>query len=102
MMPLIAYNLLFSIGILTNGISAFTVKCVRGIKADTKRCKEFAEATLALATALSPIIGYASAAEVSKEAYRTGKTIKQIVIEKGILKEKEAKRLLDPKRLIKP
>lgn len=101
MMPLIAYNLLFSIGILKNGIDAFTKKCVRGIKADSRRCREFAEATLALATALNPIIGYASAAEVSKEAYRTGKTIRQIVIEKGILNEKEAKRLLDPVRLTK-
>ncbi len=101
MMPLIAHNLLFSLEILTNGINAFTVKCVRAIKADTKRCKEFAEATLALATALSPFIGYSSAAEVAKEAYKTGKTVKQIVIEKGILKEKDAKRLLDPKRLAK-
>lgn len=99
MMPLIAYNLLFSIEILTKGIDAFSKKCVRGIKADPKRCKGFAEATLAIATALNPIIGYTSAAEVSKEAYRTGKTVRQIVVEKGILMEREAKRLLDPLRL---
>lgn len=99
MMPLIAYNLLFSIEILTKGIEAFSKKCVRGIKADPKRCKGFAEATLAMATALNPIIGYTSAAEVSEEAYRTGKTVRQIVVEKGILMEREAKRLLDPLRL---
>jgi fumarate hydratase class II len=99
MMPVIAYNLLFSIEILTNAINVFTEKCIKGIKADTKRCREFAEASLAMATALSPIIGYASAAEISKEAYRTGKTIKQIAVEKGILKEDEANRLLDPQRL---
>jgi fumarate hydratase class II len=96
MMPLIAYNLLFSVEILTNGIGAFTKKCVKGIKADPKRCKGFAESTLAIATALNPIIGYTAAAEVSKEAYKTGKTVRQIVIEKGILKEKEAERFLDP------
>jgi fumarate hydratase, class II len=52
-----------------------------------------------MATALNPIIGYAAAAEVSKEAYRTGKTVKEVVIEKGILKKKDADRLLDPLRL---
>ncbi len=99
MMPLIAHNLLSSIEILKNGVKAFTVKCVKGIKADVSKCRELAEATLAMATALNPVIGYSAAAEVAKEAYRTGKTVKQIVIEKGILKEKEANRLLDPMRL---
>lgn len=101
MMPIIAYNLLFSLEILTNGINAFANKCVKGIKADIKKCRGFADATLAMATALNPFIGYSSAAEVSKEAHRTGKTIRQIVIEKGILKEKGAKRLLDPQKLTK-
>jgi aspartate ammonia-lyase len=101
MMPMIAYNLLFSLEILSNAINAFTEKCLKGIRADKKRCREFAEASLAVATALNPIIGYASAADVSKEAYRTGKTVRQIVIEKGILKKEEAERLLNPLRLTK-
>lgn len=99
MKPLIAHNLLFSIEILARGVDAFAKKCVKGIKADSKRCRELAESTLAMATALNPIIGYAAAAEVSKEAYRTGKTVREVVIEKGILKKKEADRLLDPMRL---
>ena len=99
MKPLIAYNLLFSIEILSKGVDTFSKKCVRGIKADAKRCRELAESTLAMATALNPIIGYAAAAGVSKEAYNTGKTVKEVVIEKGILKKKEADRLLDPMRL---
>ncbi|HDK82418.1 MAG TPA: aspartate ammonia-lyase, partial [Nitrospirae bacterium] len=99
MMPLIAYNLLFSIEILKNGVRAFTAKCVKGIKADAGRCRELAEATLALATALNPVIGYSKAAEVAREAYRTGRTVQQVVVGKGILREKEAKRLLDPMRL---
>ncbi len=99
MMPMIAYNLLFSIEILSKGISVFTEKCVKGIKADEKKCKSYANATLAMATALNPIIGYASAAEVSKEAYKTGKTVKQIAVKKGILKENNANRILDPYRL---
>ncbi len=99
MMPVIAYNLLDSLEILSNGIIAFNDKCVRGIKVDKKRCRDYANATLAMATALNPLIGYASASEVSKEAFRTGKTVKCLVVEKGILDEKEADRVLDPAKL---
>jgi fumarate hydratase class II len=99
MMPMISYNLLSSIEILANGVKIFTGKCVKGIKADVKRCNELAEATLAIATALNPVIGYERAAEVSKEAYITGKTVKQVVIERGILRKSEAERLLDPVKL---
>jgi aspartate ammonia-lyase len=99
MMPMISYNLLSSIEILAHGVKMFSEKCVKGIKADVKRCFELAESTLALATALNPVIGYESAAEVSKYAYKSGKTVKQVVIEKGILNKSRAKRLLDPGKL---
>lgn len=99
MMPVIAYNLLFSLEILSNAVKLFAKKCVQGITADKRRCKEFAERSLALATALNPIIGYSSSAEISKEAYRTSKTVRQIAVEKGILTEQEARRILDPMRL---
>lgn len=99
MMPLIAHNLLSSIEILSKGIEAFTEKCLAGIRANKDVCNQYAEASLAMATALNPVIGYAAAAEVSKEAYLTGKSVRQVVIEKGILSEKDADRLLDPRRL---
>jgi len=99
MMPVIAYNLLFSIEILANAVNAFTEKCIRGIKVDVERCRKFAETTVAMATALSPIVGYASAAEISREAYRTGKTVKQVAVERGILKKAQADEMLDPRRL---
>lgn len=99
MMPVIAHNLLFSIEILSHSIAAFTDKCVTGIEADAKRCKEYADATLAMATALNPVIGYASAAEVSKEAYKSGKSVRQIAVEKGILDIYHVDRVLDPDRL---
>lgn len=101
MMPLIAFNLLFSIEILSHAINAFTAKCVKGISANIKRCQEYADLTTSIATALNPIIGYSSAAEVSREAYETGKTVMQVVVERGILSEREAKHLLDPVRLTK-
>lgn len=99
MMPLIAFNLLFSIQILTSSINVFTSQCVKGIEADVNKCRVLADTTLAMATALNPIIGYSSAAEISKEAYRTGRSVKQIVVGKGILSEFEAERLLDPIKL---
>ncbi|MBI5739531.1 MAG: class II fumarate hydratase [Nitrospirae bacterium] len=99
MMPLIAYNLLFSIDILSGSVDVFTEKCVKGIEADNERCRMFADATLAMATALNPITGYSFAAEVSKEAYLTGKSVRQIVVERGILSKKEALRILDPMKL---
>ena len=99
MMPLIAYNLLNSIDILSNAVDVFTRKCVDGITADVKRCNEYADSTLAMATALNPIIGYSAAAMVSKEAYRTGKTVRKLAVEKGILTESKAKRVLDPRKL---
>ena len=99
MKPLIAYNLISSIDILSNAVDVFTRRCVDGITADVKRCKEYADATLAMATALNPIIGYSAAAEISKEAYRTGKSVRQLAIEKGILTENKAKTLLNPRKL---
>lgn len=99
MMPLIAYNLLFSIEILTNGINTFTDKCVKGISANVKRCREFADATIAIATALNPIIGYSAAAETAREALKTGKNIKDVVVEKSILSRSEVERFLNPERL---
>jgi len=99
MMPLITYDLLFSIEILSNGISAFVEKCVKGIEADPERCGDYAESTLAMATALNPFIGYSAAADISKEAYRTGKTVRELVVEKGIMSERKAKTVLDPGKL---
>lgn len=99
MMPLIAHNLLSSIEIMSNAVNVFSHKCIEGIKADTDKCSAYADATLAMATALNPITGYASAAEVSKEAYKSGKSVKQVTIEKGILTKEDASRLLDPKKL---
>lgn len=99
-MPVIAYNLLDSIEILANATKAFTEKCVTGIKANEERCRELAELSTALITALNPRIGYMKAAELAKEAYLTGKKVKDLVVEKGLLSEKEAEELLDPGKLV--
>jgi aspartate ammonia-lyase len=95
MMPLIAYNLIHSIEILGNTISALTTSCIRGITANQERCLAYAEGSLALVTALNTHIGYLNAAAVAKESLETGKSLRQIVLEKGLMTETELATVLD-------
>lgn len=89
MLPVINYNILQSIEILTNSVKAFTEKCVAGIKADRKRCREYFEKSVGLATALNLFVGYEKAASIAKEAAETGKTLKELVMEKGLFTARE-------------
>ncbi|NJR17439.1 MAG: aspartate ammonia-lyase [Calothrix sp. CSU_2_0] len=89
MMPLIAYNLIHSIEILGNTIAALTHKCIDGITANQQRCLEYAEGSLALVTALNTHIGYLNAAAVAKESLETGKSLRQVVLEKELMTEVE-------------
>jgi fumarate hydratase class II len=102
MMPLMAHNLLQSIVLLSNVSQVFTDKCIVGIKADKKRCEDMIEKSLAMCTVLAPIIGYDAAAKLAKEAYETGKTVRQVAIEKKILPEDELDKLLDPWSMTEP
>ena len=89
MLPVIAYNLLQSIELLAAGANVFTQKCIDGITANEEACAGYIEKSLALATGLVPKIGYDKAAAVSKKAYESGKTVRQVVLEDYILTEKE-------------
>jgi len=97
--PVIAYSLIESIKILTNGINIFAEKAVKGIKANKEKCKFYAENSLSLITALNPILGYDKCAEIAKEAKRTNKGIKEIIIEKGYLSKEEVDKFLNVKFL---
>jgi len=102
MMPVMAYNLLQSIHLLASVVRIFTEKCVKGLKADEKRCREMVEKSLAMVTALSPHIGHDRAAEIAREAYRTGKTIREIAVQKNVLPAKKLEKILDPWRMTEP
>ena len=102
MMPLIAYNLLQSIHLLANAVNNFSKRCIKGLKADRERCEEMIEKSLALATALTPKIGYEEAARIAKKAYVQDKTIRQVVEEEGLLSKEELNLLLDPRSMIAP
>src|SRR6059036_626276 len=95
MMPVIAHNLLFTMQILTNASRVFAERCVEGIEADRAQCEYWLERSPALVTALAPRIGYAEAAKLAKEAVAKNVTVRQLVMEKGILKGKDLEEVLD-------
>lgn len=96
MMSVMAHNLLQSIALLGSVTRIFVDKCLAGIRVDEARCAELIEQSLAMCTALAPVIGYDAAAKIAKESYETGKTIRQVALEHQILPEEELKRILDP------
>jgi len=102
MMPVIIYNIIASIEILKNGLNVFDKKCVAGIKADVKKCREYAEKSISIVTALNPIIGYAKAAEIAKEAVKTGRSIMDVIREKKIMDEKKLNKVLNLMKLTEP
>ncbi|MGE5254148.1 MAG: class II fumarate hydratase [Planctomycetaceae bacterium] len=102
MMPVMAHNLLQSIRLLTTASSIFTRKCILGLKADKARCEEMVEESLAMVTALSPCIGHDRAAEIAREAYQTGKTVREIALRKKVLPAKKLEKILDPWRMTEP
>ena len=95
MMPVIAHNLLASMRILGNATRVLAERCVEGIEADAAQCAHWLERSPALVTALAPKIGYAEAAKLAKEAVAKNVTVRQLVIEKGLLKGKELDAVLD-------
>mgnify|MGYP001335433270 CR=1 FL=1 len=101
MMPVAAYNLLQSISLLAASARNFTEQCIKGIQATTKG-PEMVERGLAICTSLAPVIGYDAAANISKEAFKTGKTIREVAREKTDLSDDELARILNPENMTKP
>jgi fumarate hydratase class II len=97
--PVLAHNFLQSAELLTNASEVFAEKFVAKLEADEEHCEERVEQSMALATALNPAIGYDKASEVAKEAMKSGRTIREVVLEKGYLSEEEADEVLDPAKM---
>jgi fumarate hydratase class II len=93
--PLMISNLLESLELLSNSIKSFTNNCLKNIQPNNKRIKQLLEQNLMLVTSLTPKIGYDLAAEIAKEAFDTGKTLKEMLKEKKILNEEEIEEILD-------
>jgi len=99
MMPLMAWELMFSMDILKNYLPVLVDKCIAGIDADRLRCEAYYISSPSLATALNPLIGYARAAEIAKESAKSGTPIPQLLREKQLLSEAEIARIFTPEFL---
>ncbi|MFN2400560.1 MAG: aspartate ammonia-lyase [Gemmatimonadaceae bacterium] len=99
MMPVIAYNVLMSMQILTNTATTFTERCVRGIEANIEQCEYWVERSAALATALAPQIGYTRAAELSKQSVKENTLIRDLVKREKVLPDSEIDEVLDLRRM---
>ncbi len=101
MMPVMAYELVFAMRIMTNALKVFRELCVEGIEANAETCRHFAERSLGLATVLNPVIGYAEAAEVAKEAFRSQRSVIEVIRERGEL-DPEAEKALSLRAMTEP
>ena len=102
MMPVIAWNTLHASTILRNAMRTLTARTVDGITADEPRARELLERSTALATALSPYLGYEKTAEIAKESVKTGKPIRQIVLERRLIEANELDRILSVEAMTRP
>jgi fumarate hydratase class II len=97
MMPVMAWNLLDGIDLLTNASRNFAERLIDGLEVDRARAEGMVEQSLAMCTVLAPVIGYEKAAALAKEAYATGRTVREVAREKSGLSEEQLSALLDPK-----
>jgi aspartate ammonia-lyase len=102
MMPVIAWNALHACTILTQALVVLRSRTVEGISADRDRCRELLDRSTAIATALSPYIGYAATAEVAKESVRTGRPIRELVLARGLLEPARLDEILAPESMTRP
>ena len=102
MMPMMGHTTLESIQILTGGTNAFVDFCAAEMEANIEVCASFVEQSLSMITSLNPYIGYEKASKLAKEAFQTGKTIRELCTEQGILPEETLKEALDPMRMTEP
>ncbi len=102
MMPVMGQTTLESIALLTGGVNAFVDKCAVGLEANEEACTASVEKSLSMVTSLNPYIGYEKAAALAKEAFKTGKTIRELCHEKQILPEETLNKALDPWSMTEP
>ncbi|HVU35114.1 MAG TPA: class II fumarate hydratase [Opitutaceae bacterium] len=101
-LPLMAHCLHEAIQCLSNAATVFTERCVRGLEADATHCRELVDRSLMLVTALNPYIGYDQAAAVAKEAYATGRTLREVVLSRKLMEPEALDRALDPAAMTRP
>ncbi len=99
-MPVIAYNFLQSITLLSDSLDLFNEKCLKGLTVEEERMNQLVEQSLMLVTALSPEIGYDKASRIAKNAHEKNITLKEAAVQLGILTENEFDAFVDPKKMV--
>lgn len=102
MEPVISHNLYMAMNCLTNAVNTFVDKLLVGLEADEEHCKAWLDRSVGVVTALLPHIGYENSAMLAKEAYNTGKPIRQVILEKGILSKERMNHILSPRAMTTP
>jgi aspartate ammonia-lyase len=102
MMPVIAWNALHAVLILTQALSIFTSRTIVGLEADPARCRELLDRSTAVATALSPYLGYAVTADVAKASVASGRSVRDIVLERGLMDAARLDEILSPEAMTTP
>ena len=94
--PVVFCNLFESITTLEKAVDTLIVNCITGITANRKHCKDLMESSVGIATALCPHIGYKASATIAKTAVKTGKSVRELVLDQGLMSEEELNQVLDP------
>lgn len=100
--PVLFHNLFESIDTLKEAMATLTEHCIYGITANKKQCEDYVEKSVGISTALCPYIGYVKAAEIAKKSLKTGISVKELVLEEGLLNEEELKEILKPEKMTQP
>ena len=100
--PVAFYSLFQSIDLLRNAVDTLRINCIEGITANKERCRELLDQSVGMVTALNPYIGYTASAKIAKEALRTGRPLRDLILENNILTEEQLEQIMDPYRLTKP
>src|SRR5690625_95655 len=102
MEPVLVYNLLDSVKVMTNVLGVFRELCIAGIEANIEQLEHYVNTAIGIITAINPHIGYESATEIAREAFTTGKPVRDICLEKNVLSEEDLDKILNPKEMTKP
>ena len=102
MEPVIAFNIFNSMRYLTNAVNKFTKLCVENVQANVEQCQMWLDRSVGIVTALLPHIGYENSSMLAKEAYNTGRPIREIILEKGLLTKEAMEHILSPEEMTHP
>jgi aspartate ammonia-lyase len=102
MEPIISFAIFESLDMLTAAVRTLSERCIRGITANVEHCRELVEGSIGLVTAVVPAIGYELAGEIAKEALASGRPVREILLDRGILSAGELDRILSPEAMTTP